>query len=115
MSIPRYCAPDADLVVANGSSCRLRSPRARGAPFRSRGHARALETIRGDSVTTQVGPIARASVPALDAILGNKLPVLDSGFIRVIDYMGDDSSIVQAARVSYGAGTKTVSEDRALI
>jgi thymidylate synthase (FAD) len=66
-------------------------------------------------VTTQVEPIARASVPALDAILGNKLPVLDSGFIRVIDYMGDDSSIVQAARVSYGAGTKTVSEDRALI
>ena len=51
----------------------------------------------------------------LDDILGVKFPVLDDGFIRVIDYMGTDASIVQAARVSYGVGTKKVSEDRNLI
>lgn len=51
----------------------------------------------------------------LDEILGVKFPVLDDGFIRVIDYMGTDAAIVQAARVSYGAGTKKVSEDRNLI
>jgi thymidylate synthase (FAD) len=59
--------------------------------------------------------ITRVSVPALDAILGHKFPVLDSGHIRVIDYMGSDESIVQAARISYGKGTKTVSEDEGLI
>ena len=57
----------------------------------------------------------RAAAPGLDAILGRKFPVLDDGFVRVVDYMGDDGSIVQAARVSYGAGTKKVSEDRGLI
>lgn len=59
--------------------------------------------------------IARACVPALDNILGKTFPVLDHGHVRVIDYMGDDSAIVQAARVSYGAGTKQVHEDRGLI
>lgn len=54
-------------------------------------------------------------VPELDEILGKKFPVLDDGFIRVIDYMGSDESIVQAARVSYGKGTKKVTEDRGLI
>lgn len=52
---------------------------------------------------------------ALDDILGQSLSVLDDGFVRLVDYMGDDSSIVQAARVSYGEGTKRVSEDRGLI
>jgi thymidylate synthase (FAD) len=47
--------------------------------------------------------------------LGKKFPVLDDGFIRLVDYMGNDGSIVQAARVSYGAGTKKVSEDEGLI
>src|SRR5205807_3158330 len=42
-------------------------------------------------------------------------PVLDAGFVRLVDYMGSDGSIVQAARVSYGKGTKRVSEDRGLI
>ncbi len=51
----------------------------------------------------------------MDEILGKTFPVLDDGFVRVIDYMGLDSSIVQAARVSYGAGTKKLREDRALI
>ncbi len=57
----------------------------------------------------------RATVPALEELLYNPIPVLDHGFIRVIDYMGDDSAISQAARVSYGKGTKTVSQDRGLI
>ncbi len=59
--------------------------------------------------------LIRPSSEALDQILGQTFPVLDDGFVRVVDYMGNDSSIVQAARVSYGDGTKKVSEDRALI
>ena len=59
--------------------------------------------------------LQRPRVPALDAILGEVLPVLDDGFVRVVDYMGDDAAVVQAARVSYGAGTKHVSDDRGLI
>lgn len=57
----------------------------------------------------------RVSAPEIEKILYEKIPVLDHGFIRVIDYMGTDASIVQAARVSYGAGTKKVQEDRGLI
>lgn len=59
--------------------------------------------------------LSRAGVPALDEILGSPFPVLDDGHIRVVDYMGTDESIVQAARVSYGKGTKKVHEDRGLI
>jgi thymidylate synthase (FAD) len=58
---------------------------------------------------------ARPTVPALEALLYTPLEVLDHGFVRVIDYMGDDAAIVQAARVSYGRGTKRVSEDAGLI
>lgn len=57
----------------------------------------------------------RATSAALEAILYDTIPVLDHGFIRVIDYMGDDAAIVQAARVSYGRGTKQVSQDKGLI
>ena len=57
----------------------------------------------------------RATVPALEAMLYQALPVLDHGFVRVIDYMGDDGAVVQAARVSYGRGTRRVSEDAGLI
>ena len=57
----------------------------------------------------------RVTVPALEAVLYKRFDVLDHGFVRVIDYMGDDGAIVQAARVSYGAGTRKVREDRALI
>lgn len=53
--------------------------------------------------------------PAADAILDTEYPVLDHGFVRLVDYMGSDDAIVQAARVSYGAGTKKLSEDRGLI
>ena len=58
---------------------------------------------------TQPSPsdaLGRASVPGLDAILGHPFRVLDDGFVRVVDYMGNDASVVQAARVSYGVGTK---------
>lgn len=60
-------------------------------------------------------PTRRATVAALEDILYQALPVLDHGFVRVIDYMGDDAAVVQAARVSYGRGTKKVSEDKGLI
>jgi thymidylate synthase (FAD) len=71
-----------------------------------------------DEVAAQQGetrPTRRATVPTLEAILYEPLPVLDHGFVRVVDYMGDDAAIVQAARVSYGRGTRQVSEDRGLI
>jgi thymidylate synthase (FAD) len=57
----------------------------------------------------------RPTVPALEEILFEPIPVLDHGFLRVIDYMGDDAAVVQAARVSYGRGTRKVTEDRGLI
>lgn len=60
-------------------------------------------------------PTYRATCPELEEILYKPFPVLDHGFVRVVDYMGDDSAIVQAARVSYGKGTKKLTEDKALI
>jgi len=57
----------------------------------------------------------RVTSPELEKILYDIVPVLDHGFVRVVDYMGDDSSIVQSARVSYGKGTKKVSTDEGLI
>ena len=59
--------------------------------------------------------IKRTSSPFLDSILGHSFPLLDHGFVRVIDYMGDDNAIVQMARTSYGAGTTAISDDRGLI
>ena len=61
------------------------------------------------------GLTRRVTVPALEEILYEALPVLDHGFIRVVDYMGDDEAVVQAARVSYGRGTRRTSEDQGLI
>ena len=57
----------------------------------------------------------RVTSTELEKILYDVIPVLDHGFIRVVDYMGDDTSIVQSARVSYGKGTKKVSTDEGLI
>jgi thymidylate synthase (FAD) len=57
----------------------------------------------------------RPTVPALDAMIGETIPVLDHGFVRLVDYMGDDQAIVQAARVSYGRGTRRAREDRGLL
>lgn len=63
----------------------------------------------------QLENLERPVVSSLDDILGKPFQVLDDGFIRVVDYMGSDESIVQAARVSYGKGTKKIHEDRGLI
>lgn len=59
--------------------------------------------------------MSRVSILEMDSIIGKKFPVLNDGHVMLVDYMGDDSSIVQAARVSYGKGTKKISEDRGLI
>src|ERR671910_143294 len=67
------------------------------------------------TLRAQATPTRRTVVPALEELLWEPLPALDKGFVRVIDYMGDDAAIVQAARVSYGRGTKKVSDDRGLI
>lgn len=68
-----------------------------------------------EDLKNQMQPTRRATVEALEDVLYQPFKVLDHGFIRVIDYMGDDSAIVQAARVSYGKGTKQISEDQGLI
>ena len=59
--------------------------------------------------------MARINNPEVDAILDKEFKCLNAGFVRLVDYMGGDDSIVQAARVSYGKGTKTVNQDRGLI
>ena len=64
---------------------------------------------------SQKNSTKRIISPQLEKILYEALPVLDHGFVRVVDYMGDDTSIVQSARVSYGKGTKKVSTDSGLI
>ena len=69
-----------------------------------------IELARSSSLKTR-----RPTVPMLEEILFEPIPVLDHGFVRVIDYMGDDAAVVQAARVSYGKGTKKISDDAGLI
>ena len=69
-----------------------------------------LAEARADTFTTR-----RPTVPALEERLFTPIPLLDHGFVRVVDYMGDDAAVVQAARVSYGKGTKAVRRDRGLI
>jgi hypothetical protein len=70
----------------------------------------AIAASRGDARVT-----LRATAPGMEAWLHQAIPVLDHGVVRVVDYMGDDAAIVQAARVSYGAGTKTARDDAGLI
>ena len=72
--------------------------------------AREIAESRSQMRTTR-----RSTVPAMEGILYQPLEVLDKGFVRVIDYMGDDAAIVQAARVSYGRGTRKLREDAGLI
>jgi len=64
---------------------------------------------------SQQNKTKRVTAPELEKVLYEVIPVLDHGFIRVVDYMGDDTSVVQSARVSYGKGTKKVSTDSGLI
>ena len=68
-----------------------------------------------DALRAEPQPTLRAVSPGMEARLYSAAPVLDHGFVRVIDYMGDDAAICQAARVSYGKGTKAVSNDEGLI
>lgn len=65
--------------------------------------------------TNQMYQTKRVTVSSIEEILFQSIPILDHGFIRIIDYMGDDSAVVQSARVSYGNGTKTINNDRGLI
>ncbi|MFK7945130.1 MAG: FAD-dependent thymidylate synthase [Paracoccaceae bacterium] len=69
-----------------------------------------IEALRG-----QTRPTRRAVADGLEEHLYSAIPVLDHGFVRVVDYMGDDAAIVQAARVSYGQGTKKINDDSGLI
>jgi thymidylate synthase (FAD) len=68
-----------------------------------------------DELRATPRPTLRAVSDGIEAHLYRAIPVLDHGFVRVIDYMGDDAAIVQAARVSYGRGTKAVQNDEGLI
>ena len=68
-----------------------------------------------DAQRAEVHETRRVVSPHLEEVLYQALPVLDHGFVRVIDYMGDDAAIVQAARVSYGKGTKALRSDAGLI
>jgi len=68
-----------------------------------------------EDARSTVSETRRPTVKAMEDILFHIHPVLDHGFVRVIDYMGDDAAVIQAARVSYGRGTKKTSEDRGLI
>ena len=68
-----------------------------------------------DKARSAMAETRRATVPALEAMLFQATPVLDHGFVRVVDYMGDDGAVVQSARVSYGRGTRAANEDRGLI
>jgi thymidylate synthase (FAD) len=76
----------------------------------TRDQEREIAELRAGAQATR-----RATVADLEDILYTPLPVLDRGFVRVVDYMGDDGAIVQAARVSYGRGTRKINEDRGLI
>ncbi len=73
------------------------------------------QTTEIEGARARSQPTRRATVPALEELLFTAIPVLDHGFIRVVDYMGDDSAVVQAARVSYGRGTRKTTEDEGLI
>jgi len=68
-----------------------------------------------DAARSQTHQTMRATAPGMEKHLYTAHEVLDHGFVRVIDYMGDDSAICQAARVSYGKGTKAVTNDEGLI
>src|SRR5580698_6011970 len=87
----------------------MESPNGTSMPLTEQQQAE-IEAARAQSAATH-----RPTVPALEALLFQPFNVLDHGFVRVIDYMGDDAAIVQAARVSYGRGTRRVSEDAGLI
>ncbi len=71
--------------------------------------------LMSEETSIETSITKRATVQTIDQMLGKQIPILDHGFIRVIDYMGSDDSIVQAARISYGKGTKRKQDDQNLI
>jgi thymidylate synthase (FAD) len=89
-------------------------PDANGSSARSAGLT-AEQRAEIAALRAEARPTLRPTVPALEEILYTPLPALDHGFVRVIDYFGDDGAVVQAARVSYGKGTRKVQDDRNLI
>src|SRR2546426_7444143 len=102
------------------SSARTAEPSSRAwiagaSPARARALHPPLPVLDSSAMNETGVPMERPHAAALDAILGKPFRVLDDGLVRVVDYMGSDESIVQAARVSYGAGTKRIHEDRGLI
>jgi thymidylate synthase (FAD) len=115
------CAISADISphLAEGATGRTEDTvSARSAGASGEKDDMRLKPEQRDEVAAQRGETRstrRATVPELEEILYKPLPVLDHGFVRVVDYMGDDAAVVQAARVSYGRGTRKVNEDRGLI
>lgn len=105
-------APAADRSPsADASTATDQAPRADAPPSADKPPA-----IGGSPPGTPLEPpLRRPHAAALDEILGRRFDVLDDGFVRVVDYLGNDAAIVQAARVSYGEGTRRVSDDRGLI
>ena len=73
------------------------------------------QTLQIAQARNDARPTRRPTVADLEEVLFEAIPLLDHGFVRVVDYMGDDGAVVQAARVSYGRGTRKVNEDRGLI
>src|SRR5215472_9060530 len=110
-SVSGMCAPrgGASFEASRSEASKDAPPRGAHMPLTDE----QLKQIAAERAETR--PTRRATVPALEDILYEAIPVLDHGFVRVVDYMGDDGAVVQAARVSYGKGTRRVSEDKGLI
>src|SRR5690348_7478597 len=77
--------------------------------------SRSKDSGQPEEAPDEVFTTSRPTAPGLERYLNQPISVLDHGFVRVVDYMGNDESIVQAARVSYGRGVKKRSQDAALI
>jgi thymidylate synthase (FAD) len=98
--------------IRRGGACPSRDTASRGPHKCGPYEIHAIKTINAPVYNRCM---AHTIVPEAEALLDQPLPVLDKGFVRLVDYMGSDARIVAAARVSYGAGTKTMREDRMLI
>ena len=98
------------VAMANSKQRTGQSAKQRAASLLSDEQQREVAEVRAAQASTR-----RPTVPALEELLYEPIPVLDHGFIRIVDYMGDDTAIVQAARVSYGRGTRQTRQDAGLI
>ncbi len=100
-----YSDEPSDPTTEQGAASSLRARK-----LLSESQEQEVKELRSNSFQTR-----RTTVADLEEVLFEPIPVLDHGFVRVIDYMGDDAAITQAARVSYGRGTKKLREDSGLI